>query len=63
MDSFNVISSLAAQSSTPEFPLGILILCCCLKNLTEIGLLWLESTPRASLDGVYIPSSASKYHI
>jgi hypothetical protein len=58
MDSLNVRTTLASQSSAPESPLGILNLRCCLKNLTEIRLLWLESTP----DDVSNPS-ASKWHI
>ena len=60
MDSFNIITTThAGQSSAPESPLGILILCCCLKNLTETRSLWLESTPRASVDDVS-SSPASK---
>lgn len=69
-DSFNVITKLVgdseSESSAPESPIGILILCCCLKNLTEIRLL--ESTPGALFDDVSSPSSsdspsASKWHI
>lgn len=63
MDSFNAMTTLAGQSSesAPGSPLGILILCCCLKNLTELELSWLlvESTPRAPFDDVS-SSSASK---
>ena len=64
MDSFNVQTTLADHSSAAESPLGMLILRCFLKNLTETKLSWLELTPRAPFagDGVSSPS-AGKWDI
>ena len=62
MDSFNVTTTLASQPSATESLPGIFILFRCLKNLTEIRLLWLESTPRVSFDDVS-SYSAGKWHI
>lgn len=65
LDSFNVtttLASVAGQPSAPESPLGMHIFLCCLKNLTEIKLLWLESTPHAPFDDVS-SHSAGEWHI
>jgi hypothetical protein len=62
MDSFNVVTTtLAGQSSAPlaESPRYTYFV---LLSQEQITLLWLESTPRASVDDVSRPF-ASKFHI